>query len=225
MMNRRELLGGSFAAIVAGPFGTAAANVPVPIAFDVGPPMDSKANFVAWMQKNRGEDSYFLAQRWDLYINLISDKDLWDGRNERAFLLTPREEFVTKANLSQAYVINYLDIGYGAFITDPLTVARMTSSLDVQLGDKVLEIGTGSGYQSAYLSNLTNQVWSIEIIKPLFDRTGAVYADLINRGYSEYMQSTVHKATATTAGRTPLPSTRSSSPVASITFHHPCCNS
>ncbi len=62
----------------------------------------------------------------------------------------------------------------------------MNSTLDVQLGEKVLEIGTGSGYQSAYLSNLTNRVWSIEIIRPLFDRTGGVYADLINRGYAEY---------------------------------------
>ena len=47
----------------------------------------------------------------------------------------------------------------------------MTSSIDVQRGEKVLEIGTGSGYQSAYLANLTDKVWSIEIIKPLVERT------------------------------------------------------
>ena len=75
--------------------------------------MDSKASFVAWMQKNRGEDPNFLAQRWDRYLNLIDDKDLWEDRNKRAFLLTPREEFVTKPNLGQAYVGHYLDIGYG----------------------------------------------------------------------------------------------------------------
>jgi len=74
----------------------------------------------------------------------------------------------------------------GVTITGPHTVARMTNTIDVKKGDKVLEIGTGSGYQSAYLSNLTDQVYSIEIIKPLFERTGQVYADLIADGYSEY---------------------------------------
>jgi hypothetical protein len=62
----------------------------------------------------------------------------------------------------------------------------MTSSIDVQFGEKVLEIGTGSGYQSAYLSNLTDKVWSIEIIKPLADRTRGVYDGLIARGYGEF---------------------------------------
>jgi len=62
----------------------------------------------------------------------------------------------------------------------------MTSSIDVKMGEKVLEIGTGSGYQSAYLSNLTDKVWTIEIIKPLAERTRGVYDKLIERGYTEY---------------------------------------
>ncbi len=62
----------------------------------------------------------------------------------------------------------------------------MTSSLVVAKGDKVLEVGTGSGYQSAYLANLTDQVWTIEIIKPLAERTRGVYDALIERGYTEY---------------------------------------
>jgi len=177
---------GSLASFVAARSAPAFAAVPFPIGFDVSPPMDGKANFVAWMQKNRGEDPGFLAQRWDRYLTLIANKDLWDDRTKRAFLMTPREEFVTKMNLSQAYVGHYLDIGYGVSITGPLTVSRMTSSLEVKVGDKVLEIGTGSGYQSAYLANLTDRIWSIEIIKPLFERTGALYADLIKRGYAEY---------------------------------------
>jgi protein-L-isoaspartate(D-aspartate) O-methyltransferase len=56
----------------------------------------------------------------------------------------------------------------------------------VKFGEKVLEIGTGSGYQSAYLSNLTDKVWTIEIIKPLAERTRGVYDGLIARGYTEY---------------------------------------
>jgi protein-L-isoaspartate(D-aspartate) O-methyltransferase len=109
-----------------------------------------------------------------------------DQRNARAFLMTPREAFIPKAYQSQAYAITYLDLGYGGFITDPATIAMMNGALEVRPGDKVLEIGTGSGYQSAYLSNLTDRVSSIEIIRPLYDRATALYADLIQRGYREY---------------------------------------
>ena len=62
----------------------------------------------------------------------------------------------------------------------------MTNTLTIKRSDKVLEIGTGSGYQSAYLSNLTPNVFSIEIIPPLAARTRALYDRLIGEGYSEY---------------------------------------
>ena len=71
-------------------------------------------------------------------------------------------------------------------ISGPHVVSRMTSTIDVKLGKKVLEIGTGSGYQSAYLANLTDKVWTIEIIKPLAERTRGIYDALIARGYGEY---------------------------------------
>jgi len=70
----------------------------------------------------------------------------------------------------------------------------MTSSIDVKMGEKVLEIGTGSGYQSAYLSHLTDKVWSIEIIKPLAERTRGVHDKLIERGYTEYQSITSKNA-------------------------------
>ena len=157
-------------------------------------PMDARATYVAWMVKNRGEDQSFLGQRWDRFQQLLAHKDLWDKRNMTAYLMTPRENFVTKTNLDRAYEWHYLDIGYGVSITGPHTVARMTNSIDVQWGDKVLEIGTGSGYQSAYLSNLTNKIFSIEIIKPLAERTRAVYDDLIARNYAEYKAITMRNA-------------------------------
>ena len=86
----------------------------------------------------------------------------------------------------------------------------MTNAIDVQKGEKVLEIGTGSGYQSAYLSNLTDHIWSIEIIPALASRTRGVYDTLIARGYSEYRSITTKTPTATTAGRRTRLSTRSS---------------
>src|SRR6185295_8529447 len=82
----------------------------------------------------------------------------------------------------------------GVTITGPHTVARMTNSMDVKFGDKVLEVGTGSGYQSAYLANLTDKVWSIEIIRRLFERTRKVYDSLIARGYNEYKSITTKSA-------------------------------
>jgi protein-L-isoaspartate(D-aspartate) O-methyltransferase len=146
------------------------------------------------MQANRGEDAKYLAERYDRLQQMIAHKDVWDKKDMRAFLLTPREEFVRKADKERAYEWHFLDIGYGVTITGPLTVGRMTNSIDVHRGDKVLEIGTGSGYQSAYLSNLTDKVWSIEIIKPLFERTTAVRNGLIARGYTEYKAITTKNA-------------------------------
>jgi protein-L-isoaspartate(D-aspartate) O-methyltransferase len=194
-IDRRAWLAGSgAAALAAGLPARAGATIAAPYDWNVSPPTDSRAAFVQWMQANRGEDPKFLAQRFDRFQALVENNDVWDKRNMRAYLMTPREEFVTKANLGQAYEWHYLDIGYGVSITGPHTVARMTNSIDVQLGDKVLEIGTGSGYQSAYLANLTSRVFSIEIITPLADRTRGIYDGLIARGYSEYGAIATRKA-------------------------------
>jgi protein-L-isoaspartate(D-aspartate) O-methyltransferase len=190
-MHRRDFLLSSAAMLAAGLVpAIARANVPAAYDWNVSPPTDSRVSFVDWMIKNRGEDPHFLGERFDRFQDLVARRDIWEKRNIRAFLMTPREEFVTKPNLSRTYVWHYLDIGYGVSITGPNTVARMTNSLDVQFSDKVLEIGTGSGYQSAYLSNLTEKVWSIEIIKALAERTGGIRADLIARGYTEYKSIT-----------------------------------
>ena len=192
---RRQVLSGAMGVLASGLFpALALADVPVPYDWNASPPTDSRAAFIAWMVKNRGEDPKFLGERWDRFQALIAHKDLWDARDKRAYLLTPREDFVTKANLDRAYEWHYLDIGYGVTITGPHTVARMTNSIDVQRGDKVLEIGTGSGYQSAYLSNLTDKVFSIEIIAPLADRTRKLYDSLIAQGYTEYKAITTKNA-------------------------------
>ncbi len=195
-MNRRDFLKAGTAALLATAFvpAVARANVPRPYDWNATPPTDSRANFIAWMVANRGEDPDFLGQRFDRYQAMLAHHDVWDAKDERAYLMTPREEFVTKANLTQAYEWHHLDIGFGVTITGPHTVGRMTNSLDVRRGDKVLEIGTGSGYQSAYLSNLTDKIWSIEIIPGLAARTRGVYDSLIARGYTEYKAITTRNA-------------------------------
>ncbi len=186
-MDRRQALTSSAAlAATAALPSLSHAAIRAPYNFDVAPPMDSGDAFVAWMSKNRGENSRSLAERFQRFSALVKNRDLWEARNKRAFLMTPREEFVLPRNLRRAYEHAFLDIGWGVTISGPHLVGRMTSVIDVTMGEKVLEVGTGSGYQSAYLSNLTDKVWTIEIIKPLAERTRGVYDALIKNGYTEY---------------------------------------
>jgi len=78
-----------------------------------------------------------------------------------------RHKFVPDTLKNNAYYDNPLPIGYGQTISQPYIVALMTQSLEVDKNDKVLEIGTGSGYQAAVLSGLVDKVYTIEIINEL----------------------------------------------------------
>jgi protein-L-isoaspartate(D-aspartate) O-methyltransferase len=195
-MNRRDFLASSAVAVAGGVLPTLGlADVSKQYDWSVSPPFDSRAKYIAWMQANRGEDPKYLGLHWDRYDWMLNRAaDMWGDANKRAFLLTPREEFCLKQNLEHVYDIDFLDIGYGVTISGPGLVGRMTCTLDVKKGDKVLEIGTGSGYQSAFLSNLTDKVWTIEIIQPLADRTRGIYDALIRRGYTEYAAINTRRA-------------------------------
>jgi len=186
-LQRRSFIAGTAASLTAGVVPRAArANVPAPYSWDLQPATTSREAFIKWAVENRGENPRILAARWDRFVFLRANNDFINARNGRAFLLTPRDEFVLKRDIGRAYERDFHDIGWGVTISGPLVVSRMTSTIDVQMGEKVLEIGTGSGNQSAYLSNLTDKVWTIEIIKPLAERTRGIYDDLIARGYTEY---------------------------------------
>jgi protein-L-isoaspartate(D-aspartate) O-methyltransferase len=157
----------------------------VPSSFDMMPPTASKQAYVSWMVENRGEDPKTLAMRWDRYVFCKGNRDFYSQANERSFLMTPRENFILKRDVPRAYERSFLDIGYGVTISGPLIVTRMSSHLDLKPGEKVLEIGTGSGYQSSYLTHQTDKVYTIEIIKPLQERTRKLQDDMIERGYTE----------------------------------------
>ncbi len=104
-----------------------------------------------------------------------------DARVLEALRKVPRHAFVPAAAAPLAYVDRPLDIGLRQTISQPFVVALMTHLLQVQPGDRVLEIGTGSGYQAAVLSVLAREVWSIEILAPL----GARAAETLSRlGYA-----------------------------------------
>ena len=158
LVQRRQFIAGA-AGLIAGSLAPrlAMADVPTPFTFDMAPPMDNREKFVAWGVAQRGEDPKFLGERFDRFGAMVRNEDLVNDRNKHAFLLTPREKFVLQQNLGRAYDHAFLDIGYGVTISGPHIVGRMTSNIDPKLGERVLEIGTGSGYQSAYLSHLTDQ--------------------------------------------------------------------
>jgi protein-L-isoaspartate(D-aspartate) O-methyltransferase len=183
-MLRRDFLIGAAAGVAAA--FPAWADPPKPFRSDLWPPLTNRAEFVAWGVANRGEDATFLGRRFDRYKEVLAFNDLYTSAEKRAFLLTPREEFVLPEDRENAYVGHYLDIGFGVTITPPGTMGRMTSALNIRASDKVLEIGTGSGFQSALLTYLTSRVHSIEIIPELAARTRGVYDRLIGAGYREY---------------------------------------
>jgi len=79
----------------------------------------------------------------------------------------PRHEFVLAKYLDQAYADHPLPIGYGQTISQPFIVAWMTELLEIESGDKLLEIGTGSAYQAAVLAEITDQVYTLEIVEEL----------------------------------------------------------
>jgi protein-L-isoaspartate(D-aspartate) O-methyltransferase len=93
-----------------------------------------------------------------------------DPRVIKSMRDTPRHEFVASAARPNAYHDMALAIGQGQTISPPFVVAYMTEQLLPQPSDKVLEIGTGSGYQAAILSPLVKDVYTIEIVKPLGER-------------------------------------------------------
>jgi len=104
-----------------------------------------------------------------------------DERVRSAMMSTPRHEFVPAAQRKYAYHDMALPIGEGQTISPPFVVAYMTEKLEPQPSDKILEIGTGSGYQAAVLSPLVHEVYSIEIVESL-GRTAA--ATLQRLGYT-----------------------------------------
>jgi protein-L-isoaspartate(D-aspartate) O-methyltransferase len=86
-----------------------------------------------------------------------------------ALLRVPREHFVPAADLDLAYLNRPLPIGHGQTISQPLVVALMTQHLHLGPGARVLEVGTGSGYQAAILAELVDLVVTIEVVRPLAD--------------------------------------------------------
>jgi protein-L-isoaspartate(D-aspartate) O-methyltransferase len=107
-----------------------------------------------------------------------------DERIVEAFRTVPRHAFVPTDVLDRAYVDLPLPIEAGQTISQPSLVAKMTELVEIESGDRVLEIGTGSGFQAAILRQLTDQVYSVEIIPELSGIASAVLSGL---GYGDIL--------------------------------------
>lgn len=112
----------------------------------------------------------------------IRGRDVVDQAVVAAMTNVPRHEFVPADYIAQAYEDHPVPIGYGQTISQPYIVALMTALIDIQPGERVLEIGTGSGYQAAILAEITDKVYTIEIIPELANRASRTFDRL---GYNQ----------------------------------------
>lgn len=108
----------------------------------------------------------------------LKGRDITDKAVLQAMRDVPRHRFVGPALQAQAYADYPLPIGHRQTISQPYIVALMTQLLEVRPEDRVLEIGTGCGYQAAVLARLAQQVYTIEIVKPLADEARKMLAEM-----------------------------------------------
>ncbi len=109
----------------------------------------------------------FQQERSEMVSKFIEAEGVTNSRVLTSMRSTPRHEFMPIALRTRAYTDSAWPIGYKQTISPPYVVAYMTETIDPQPDDRVLEIGTGSGYQAAVLSPLVKEVYTIEIVEPL----------------------------------------------------------
>ncbi len=172
--------------------------------------------------KSANADNGFQAQRENMIRLIETDvratsaylkRAALDERVLEALASVPRHEFVPADLVDEAYRNRPLPIGHGQTISQPYIVAIMTDLLELEAGQKVLEIGTGSGYQAAVLAALDTRVWSIEIIEALGKRAGSVLARLgydgielrVGDGYYGWAEQAPFDAIIVTAAASHIP--------------------
>ena len=133
---------------------------------------------VGCMTAAQNSDSDLRARRHEMVEQQIRQRGVTDARVLDAMRSVPRERFVPPELLRQAYADGPLPIGAGQTISQPYIVAYMTEALKVARSHKVLEVGTGSGYQAAVLSELVREVYTVEIVPELARQAEAVLRSL-----------------------------------------------
>lgn len=158
-------------------------------------------------------DDLFQRARLEMVEQQIKNRGINDERVLAAFREIPRHTFVKKTHQLEAYEDHPLPIGFGQTISQPYIVALMTARLDLVGWEKVLEIGTGSGYQAAILARLSQEIHSIERIPELAQQAeGNLRAAGINHvevhvgdGTLGWPQNAPYDAILITAGTPAMP--------------------
>lgn len=123
------------------------------------------------------QDDYRIARR-RMVDGQLKKRGISDPRVLEAMTRVPRHFFVDEAQALQAYTDSPLPIGYGQTISQPYIVAAMVEALELTPNDRVLEIGSGSGYQTAILAELAGEVFAVERLEQLFHKGRANLARL-----------------------------------------------
>lgn len=164
-----------------------------------------------------GEDGKYAKNRREL-VEEIRDmrggaKAINDTYTLRSIKQTPRHHFVRQQDRYRAYANRALPIGHGQTISQPYIVALMNQLAELRPGDKILEVGTGSGYHAATLSVYADTVYSLEIVKPLAERAHKKfeqlgYEGIVSRhgdGYYGWEQKAPFDAIIVTAAASHIP--------------------
>ncbi len=157
---------------------TTPTGIPATIAVDQGTTPTTAAYSQAPSDESSEDPNY--TRRQSMMYTAIIGGGIQDRTVIDALGTVPRHIFVPAEYQDQAYANHPLPIGYGQTISQPYIVALMTEAAEVSVGDNVLEIGTGSGYQAAVLAEIVDQVYSIEIIGALVEQA---QANLQQAGY------------------------------------------
>lgn len=125
---------------------------------------------------NQSKDEYY-DQRKSMVEHQLNGRGIRNKKVLKAMMKIPREKFVPEKYKPFSYSDSPIPIDYNQTISQPYIVAYMTEKLDPQKNQKILEIGTGSGYQAAILSLLYKEVYTIEIIKPLGEKAEKIFRE------------------------------------------------
>lgn len=120
----------------------------------------------------------YIEKRQNMVVSQLKSRDIVDSKVLQAMLTVPRHKFVDEHIRESAYNDYPLSIGEGQTISQPYIVALMTQLLELKEGEKVLEIGTGSGYQAAVLAEIVEEVYTVEIYESLSKRSEKLLMDL-----------------------------------------------
>jgi len=120
----------------------------------------------------------YIKKRQSMVLNQLRSRDIIDSKVLQAMLTVPRHQFVDEYIRESAYNDCPLSIGEGQTISQPYIVALMTQLLELKGNEKVLEIGTGSGYQAAVLAEIVKEVYTIEIYESLSKKSEKLLSDL-----------------------------------------------